>query len=370
MRLVIAILITLVIYLLQRKIFEKKWSDKLSVNVSFKEQYIQKGESGQLVQVINNAKKMPLPVFNVKFVTSRTFLFDGKDNSTVTDYYYRNEAFSVGGRKRITRKLSFVASKRGYFKIDDIDIIARDYFLSRYYVKKYDNKTDIHVFPKKLNDTLIEITFRKMLGDVEIKRSIIEDPYTFRGIRDYSVTDSMNKINWKATARADKLMVNLYGNTAEQKVMIIVNLDILLMEKANELQEFSMDLASTFAKKFLSKNIPVSICVNGGDQVTGNYGRIEAGSSIAHLTTIDRYLARINADKPIDFCDILDREIDVCDNDTTYVVISADTKNEIVERLDNIPNGNVCMIVPGLVNHTYTLGRNYMNLITMSETDK
>lgn len=365
MQLIIAITITFLIFLLQRKMFENNWSKKLSINVSFKENCIQKGQTGHLVQVINNAKKMPLPVFNVKFATSRHLKFDGKDHSSVTDYYYRNEAFSVGGRRKITRRLSFTARKRGYFKIEDIDVIARDYFLTRFFVKKYQNKTDIYVFPDKLNLNSLDITYNKILGDIEIKNNLLEDPYTFRGIREYSVNDNMKKINWKASAKTGNLMVNLYGNTAEQKLKILVNIDILQLEKAEELQEFSMDLASTAALKFLMRNIPVSICVNGEDCVTRNTGRVDSGSSISHLSTIDRYLARIDEKRPFDFCKLLTEELDGAGTDTTFLVISASMNKEIVDLLDGINTGSVTMIVPGLTSHIYNLEKDYMNLIMM-----
>ena len=41
--------------------------------------------------VIENNKPLPLPILNVKFATSRSFIFAEEENANVSDRYYRND---------------------------------------------------------------------------------------------------------------------------------------------------------------------------------------------------------------------------------------------------------------------------------------
>ena len=84
-----------------------------------------------------------------------------------------------------------------------------------------------------------------LLGELETRRNQMEDPYTFRGIREYTYGDTYGKINWKATAKASKLMVNMYGYTSEQRVRILLNLETNIMVKTEYLQEMSIRMAGT-----------------------------------------------------------------------------------------------------------------------------
>ena len=60
----------------------------------------------------------------------------------------------------------------------------------------------------------------RMLGIMQCSRHLYEDPFTFRGIREYTTSDPMKTINWKASARTGGLMVNTFDSVMTQKVML------------------------------------------------------------------------------------------------------------------------------------------------------
>lgn len=67
---------------------------------------------------------------------------------------------------------------------------------------------NIVVFPKQINPELTDITFSKIMGAVEKNTYLNPGIFEFRGIREYDTHDTMNMINWKASARTGQLMVN------------------------------------------------------------------------------------------------------------------------------------------------------------------
>lgn len=349
MEIIIAIVIFIVIYLVQQKLYTKLWDKNLYVDIRFNEEYVRAGDRAELTEVINNAKALPLTVFHVKFSTSRTFIFQDSENAQITDFYHRNDVFSIMGNQKVTRKLEFQTTKRGFFDISAVNMIARDFFLSRSFVQMIPNESTLYVFPEKRNEEFLYELFQIMIGEIESKKSMFEDYFSFRGIREYSTTDSMRKINWKATARKDDLMVNLYYHTAEQKVKILLNLESNAMIRTDYVMEICISIASTAAEYFVKKEIPVMIKSNGIDLVTKEIACIDYGSARDHLISIDQYLARIKDNAGLDvFLDYINSEVREDDRDITYLIISSYRKEELLMKLDYMVErgSSVYMISP------------------------
>ena len=362
MELLIAIVAAIIIYVLQQQIYKRRWFEDLNVKVEFKQDYINVGDRAELIEVINNAKKLPLSVLHVKFSSSRDFVYEDMENSAITDRYHRNDVFSVMGNQRITRRLVFTARKRGYFAVENVEIITRDFFMTHSYARYLENDSTIYVMPEKLRDIQMEHIYNTLYGEIARRDSIFEDPYSFRGIRDYTTRDSMKSINWKNTARTGHLMVNVYDHASEQKIKILLNLETNIMIKTDEMRELSISLASSVAERFLMDKIPVAIASNGKDVVTGETSYVEAGASADHMVMIDKYLSRIDGDAGLQsFMDIIGREIRNPDNTVSYVIISPYYKDDILQRLDYMASMgiNIYMLVPYYDIQKFTCNRPY-----------
>lgn len=363
MQLVVAIIVVIIIYILQQKLYLRLWDKGLDIDISFHDDYVNVGEKSYLTEVINNDKFLPMPVFHVKFSTSRSFEFDDYENTSVTDAYHRNDVFSVMGNQKITRKLCFKAMKRGYYSIDSINIIAKDFFMTRTFAATVDNMTSIYVFPKKQKGIDLEAACNTIIGDLEIRRNLIEDPYIFTGIREYDRGDSLNRVNWKATARTNDLMVNVYGYSSEQQIKILLNMETNSIIKTEYLQEIAIELASSMAQYFIAKNVPVGIESNANDIVTGKVNSVKCGSSANHMITIDKYLSRLTGNNGIeDFLAIVSSSINNDYSSVSYVVISSYYRDDLLVKLDYlIKSGkSVCMLVPYLNINKPAFSRPYM----------
>ncbi len=349
MQLIIALIIATIIYFVQKNIYSKIWNKNLDVSIDFVDEFVGCGERSTLIEVINNAKFLPLPVFHVKFSTTRNFKFDDMENASVTDSYHRNDVFSVMGNQKVTRQLSFTALKRGIYHINSFNIIARDFFMTRNFAASLKSNAQIYVFPAKVKQYEFDAICNTLMGDIENKKSLVEDPYTFRGIREYDTSDSISKINWKATARREELMVNLYNHSSEQRVKILLNLETDNMVKIEYMQEICIELASSLSQYFLYKKIPVMLKSNGIDIITKNKGFVNYGASLNHQISIDKYLARIGENAGIDeFFGIVDEEISEMQKDTTYIVISSYSRDDLMLKLDFMKQQgmDIYMIVP------------------------
>lgn len=349
MQLIVAIAVAIVLFLWQQNLYNRMWDKKLNVDISFGDLYINVGEGSSLVEIINNDKLLPLPVLHVKFSTERTFEFDNYENASVTDCYHRNDAFSIMGNQKITRTLTFKATKRGVFTISGVTLTAKDFFMTRSFAIGVDCYDILYVFPRKLDVPELTIYFNSVLGDIETKKGLLEDPYTFRGIREYDRRDNMSKINWKASAKSGELMVNQYAYSWEPRVKILLNLDTNLMIKADYMSELCIELASSIAEYYIHKGVSVGLTSNGLDKKKQPLGALSSGTTMEHMITIDKYLASIDGNSEIEgFFEVIDSLMDSYDRDSTYVVISSYHKENLLLKLDYMKSKgmDIHMLVP------------------------
>lgn len=64
------------------------------------------------------------------------------------------------------------------------------------------------IYPVLLNLDELPLPIHSWLGELPVKRWIVEDPFLTAGIREYSSGDSMGLVNWKATARTGVMQVH------------------------------------------------------------------------------------------------------------------------------------------------------------------
>ena len=126
------------LYKLQEYLYRKLWNKGLNVDLSFSKDAAIEGEELSLIETISNRKLLPLPVLQVKFMTSRTFIFRDMDNSVVSDNFYRSEMTSVMMYQTLTKALTFECTKRGYYTIERMEIICSDLFMTKEHVDTFD----------------------------------------------------------------------------------------------------------------------------------------------------------------------------------------------------------------------------------------
>lgn len=347
MKLLVAILIAACIYTIVRTVYHKHWEDGLEIVVDFADSVVREGDSSTLACTITNGKWLPLPVLVVKFAITRTFIFSNMSGSAVTDQYYRNEYFTMKSYERLIRSYPFVCSKRGLYGMKDMDIICRDLFLSSEMYAERMHEARLAVLPRRIPMEHIPDEIHKLMGDIESSLRFQEDPFAFSMIREYQPYDSMHCVNWKSSARMDKLMVNTFNTTLMREVVIIMNLTSNSNIRVEQMQEYIIRIAATLSAGLINGNVPVALVSNGRDLKSDIPVEIAAGADSKHIGTIEYALARIDLNKQIDSInDCLDRFMtqgqgglkDNMDKCREYILISNERKDYITEKIISARN--------------------------------
>lgn len=111
------------------------------------------------------------------------------------------------------------------------------------------------MYPRMVDETRLEIPFQKIMGSVLSRKNLYEDPFEFRGIREYQPTDPMHKINWKVSARTDQWMVNLYDSTSAQEVVVLLDVEDETIWKFDAIHEEGIRLAAALVSRLLQNGI-------------------------------------------------------------------------------------------------------------------
>lgn len=238
------------------------WNKNLAITLNFQQNFVYAGEQAQLTEQIENRKKLMLPVLEASFHIDKALSFLNFENTSVSDYIYKRDIFALLGNQRITRKLPLHCTKRGYYQIDKSYLTAFSMLHGRRFSIDCPADTALYVYAARTNVSDILVSCERLMGNLQCAKRLFEDPFAFSSIREYTITDPMNTINWKASARTGDLMVNTFESTLTEKVMIYLDIEDSGILKYEYLIEDSISVAATLTQKLIARGMEVGICVN------------------------------------------------------------------------------------------------------------
>ena len=327
------------LYLLQNWIYKKFWDKGLAVHLRFQDATCTEGEKSCLTEVITNRNWLPLPVLRVRFKSSKYLRFAGDENVSVSDASYKNDVFSVLFYQRITRKMEFDCLRRGLYTVDKINVVSYNLFMSSPIVRDIPCDASFLAYPKGVDVSRLTVPFHKMLGSILTKQFSMEDPFEFRAIREYSKSDPMRSINWKASAKTGALKVNVHNYTSQQDVCILLNLQADQSFTDDSLFEEAIRLANSFTTLFVNAGVPVSILSNGTDVVSGEPCRIASGSGQNHCIAVKTALARICYQNAGEFSTLVEQLGSKTTEDTLYLLLSFSTSKQLQQNFAQLCKG-------------------------------
>ncbi len=168
-----------------------------------------------------------------------------------TGYYFvKDELTTIRGvvRKKENVRKKINLNRFGLIKLRKIEVRAEDFAGLYGSDEIIQTKKDMHVYPKIEYVRKFRIKPRKtrsLLGDYPSRRKGIGTE--FADIREYHVGDPMRWINWKATGRMDRIMINEFESERTGDAVIL--LDVRRFYKGEEeyeiLLEYSVRAAAT-----------------------------------------------------------------------------------------------------------------------------
>lgn len=331
---------------LLEKIYQKNWSNGLTVSIKFQSEPVFEGKKASLTETIENRSWMFMPVLQVGFRVDRNLKFPEEENTAVSDKLYERDIFSVMFYQKITREIRFETAKRGYYVIDRADLMTKTLLATEELHENAELFTYLYVYPRLISVDSLEVIFHRMMGEITAQRRIYEDPFAFRGLREYMPGDPLNKINWKASARAMDTLVNVHDSTESARCCFLLDVEDEGILRFEQVHEEGIRLAASLGAQMMERQIPVSLLSNGVDQVTGETIYLEPGSGMRQKNRLFESLARLKTEEePEPFPELLKRYLpEITREHPLCVLITRNQRPKLVEAVQEITRTGVSLL--------------------------
>jgi len=138
-----------------------------------------------------------------------------------------NRSTSLAWYERVRWNHRFRCKARGYFQFGPALLRSGDVFGFFPAFAQDETLQHLTVLPKVLPLRDIGLPSQRPFGETASGSSIFEDQSRVVGLRDYRPGDPLKRIDWKATARSQRLQSRLYDPAATLTMLIAVNVSTL-----------------------------------------------------------------------------------------------------------------------------------------------
>lgn len=309
-------------------------------------------EPGEIVTwsgTVENRSRLPIPfvrlmeTFPVHAKVSAEKAWEESHCSHSVAQWFVEEKMSLRPRRSCTRTVKFSFSQRGLYQIGGYRLSAGD-LLGFKEATKYGQAKEIVIIPERSKQQTSIDALGGFLGDISVRRFILEDPILTLGFRDYTGREPMKSISWTRTATAGSLQVKQYDHTAEQHVMILLNTEGASSEELEE----CFRLMRSVCEKLEQKKIPYGFRTNGN--LPGPVGKVfwlAEGLGYRHMNTILYGLGRGDGTCFYSFRYLTERTLMHRKSNESYIVVTpplTEKSAPCIKKLEAAVGNGVCVL--------------------------
>lgn len=273
----------------------------------------------------------------------------GEDGWLATHYtesfqqWHIEEKMSLMPRQRLRRQVKMAFDRRGVYTMGTYRLSAGD-LLGINEATRHGQGCGIVVMPSRSEDRVSLQALGGFLGDISVRRFILEDPILTVGFRDYTGREPLKAISWTRTAMTGTMQVKEYDHTAEQTVTVILN-----VEGGTEAQlEECFRLTRSVCEELERKKMSFAFLTNGN--LPGPVGKVfslPAGLGASHLNTILYGLGGADATCFHSFRYLVQQTLKHRKNNESYIVITPPLEgagHSALVKLENAVGSSLCVL--------------------------
>ena len=183
------------------------------------------------------------------------------------------------------------AQRRGVHRIGPLGITSGDLFGFFQQEKEMAETLEAVVYPRLVPLKMPTLPRRDFFG-IPGAKSPIEDPVFILGTRDYQHGRPAKHIHWKATARHNQLQEKIFEPSAQEKVLLVIDVTPCTRQGAEEAFERLLEATASAAVRLFERGCAVGLITNG--RMTGNGSPfISVTRNPRQLSTLLETLARV-----------------------------------------------------------------------------
>lgn len=231
----------------------------------------------------------------------------------------------------------FTLPKRGVYRTGKYYVETGDFLGFQSRVTSERISADITVMPKLCEDVSVLKILGGYLGDISVRRFVMEDPVLNIGYLDYTGREPMKKISWKQSAKVGRLMVKNSDYTVDANAAVVLN----LASGSEEEREKCLEIVRTVCEMLEKERIPYQFLSNG------DAGNLEEGFGKRHADQLMTNLGRSALFSFFPFDGLIDRVIRERKKSRSYFIISAPlsaAERQALARLQRYSEYELCVL--------------------------
>ena len=244
------------------------------------------GESVPVEVEFENLSWLPVPWLRVD-ETSPTALLESKPVRQV---------ISLRPKERLQLRYDLVGRHRGYYEVGPALMSLGDLFGFAETHGETEGRDHLTVYPRVIPLAHTELASRAPLGTIKSRQQIYADPARVVGVRDYQPGDPLRSINWKSSARAQRLQVKKLEPAVSLTSMIFLDLNAGAYGKQMmyHYSEWAIVVAASLANYLVGERQAIGLACNGRDTPTrSTQWVIPPRPGRVHLMKLLEWLARV-----------------------------------------------------------------------------
>lgn len=186
------------------------------------------GEELGMTTTLTNKKLVPLPWVKITDVVPKQLDLirgDGDIDKRIILTQTLRQSTSIAWYERVSWDYRMQCTSRGLFRLGPAQLESGDPFgFLGNRLRSFDTE-DVLVYPRVVPLEELGIPPGRPLGEVRSGLRIYQDPSRPSGIRDYQLGDPLKTVDWKTTARMQKLQVRTYEPSSHTTVILVVAVD-------------------------------------------------------------------------------------------------------------------------------------------------
>lgn len=241
-------------------------------------------------------------------------------------------------------RLHFSIPKRGMYKVGKYYIETGDFLGLKSQIKSQAINRTVVVMPKRYNSPIFLKTLGGFIGDISVRRFILEDPVLTIGYRDYTGREPLKNISWTQTSRMNKVLVKQFDYTVESNVSVILNMD----SENKEVLETALEMMRTVCEELENMHMPYEFYTNGDiEGPLDNLSFLSEGLGNQHLNLILYGLGKSKLFSLYSFSELVDKIMSKHEPNKSYIIVTprmnADSLNAL-KRLKDFSYYESCVI--------------------------
>jgi uncharacterized protein (DUF58 family) len=214
----------------------------------------------------------------------------------LSDSFLMQTTLSIGGFKNVSQELTLQFPSRGFYDIGPVRYQSGDVFTLFTIERQYRYIDTLIVYPMIWPLDSLLLPAKEIFGELQVRRSLFDDPVKTQGIRDYQPQDRFRDVHWKASARRGILQTKVYDPSSGMTIVTFLNVATFpkhWMGYEPDLLERAISVAASITNFAVTQKWGIGMYANGSIPGSDQPIRVPPGRSPEQLLQILEALAAV-----------------------------------------------------------------------------